>query len=124
MVKKFLDARKDIMFLDSEGNQNRNTCGFYDTRVAIDSGYKIDGTTQNVDGMNIYAYDYFQPYDYMSGLLNETENTHSVHWFNGGWLDEKMKKINEESRERYLELYERATLEGKEYKSQEPQLDK
>ena len=108
MVKKFLDAREDIMFLDSEGKQNRNTCGFYDTRVAIDAGYKIDGTTQNVGGMNIYAYDYFQPYDYMSGLLNETENTYSVHWFNGGWLDEKMKKINEESRKRYLELYDKA----------------
>lgn len=108
MVKKFFDAREDIMFLDSEGKQNRNTCGFYDTRVAIDAGYAIDGTTQNVGGMNIYAYDYFQPYDYMSGLFNETENTHSVHWFNGGWLDEKMKKINEESRERYLDLYKRA----------------
>ena len=108
MVKKFLDARADVFFIDKDGWPNRNTCGFYDTRVVIDAGYRIDGTTQNVGGMNIYAYDYFQPYDYMSGILNETAHTHSIHWFNGGWLDEKMKKANEESKRRYLELYERA----------------
>ncbi len=108
MIKKYLDARKDIMFIDSNGKQNRNTCGYYDTRVAIREGYKINGETQNIGGMNIYAYDYFQPFDYMSGIVNETENTYSVHWFNGGWLDEKMKKANEEAKKNYLELYSKA----------------
>ncbi len=112
MTKKFLDARKDIMFIDSNGKQNRNTCGFYDTRVAIDDGYKINGETQNINGMNIYAYDYFHPYDYMSGIVNETENTHSIHWFNGGWLDDKMKKANEEAKRNYLELYNKAVENG------------
>ncbi len=108
MIKKFLDARKDVYYLDADGNQNRNTCGFYDTQVAIENGYKINGKTQSVGGMNIYAYDFFHPYDYMSGIVNETENTYSVHWFNGGWLDEKMKKANEESKRKYLDLYNRA----------------
>ena len=112
MTKKFLDARKDIMFIDSNGKQNRNTCGFYDTRVAIDDGYKINGETQNINGMNIYTYDYFHPYDYMSGIVNETENTHSIHWFNGGWLDDKMKKANEEAKRNYLELYNKAVENG------------
>lgn len=112
MVKKFLDARKNIEFIDSGGKQNRNTCGFYDTRIAIEAGYKINGKTQNVEGMNIYAFDYFHPYDYMSGLLNETENTYSVHWFNGGWLDEKMKNENERTKKKYLELYEQAMRNG------------
>ena len=110
MVKKFLDARKEIKFIDQEGRHNRNTCGYYDTRVAIEAGYRIVGTTQSVNGMNIYSYDFFHPYDYMSGLLNETENTYSIHWFNGGWLDEKMKKMNEESRNRYLELYKKSIV--------------
>ena len=44
----------------------------------------------------------------MSGIINETENTHSIHWFNGGWLDEKMKKQNDESKRIYLELYHKA----------------
>lgn len=111
MIKKILDARKDIYFIDKNGKQNRNTCGFYDTSVAIREGYRLNGMTQSVGGMNIYAYDYFHPYDYMSGLMNETDNTYSVHWFNGGWLDEKMKEVNEESKKKYMELYKRAVMQ-------------
>lgn len=105
MIKKFLDARQNIFYCDEFGNQNKNTCGFYDTQVILNEGYKINGMTQNINGMNIYAYDYFHSYDYMSGITNETENTYSIHWFNGGWMDDKMKKANEESSRRYLELY-------------------
>lgn len=105
MIKKFLDARGDILFIDELGNLNKNTCGFYDTRTILDEGYKVNGTSQSINGMNVYAYDFFHPYDYMSGLLNMTENTVSIHHFNGGWLDEKMKKQNELSAKRYLELY-------------------
>lgn len=113
IIKKFLDARENIYFLDREGNQNRNTCGFYDTNVAICEGYKINGETQCINGMNIYAYDYFHPYDYMSGIINETKNTHSVHWFNGGWLDESMKKANEQVKKQYMELYQKAIAKQK-----------
>ena len=108
MIKKFLDSRNDIYFLNEDGSQNRNTCGFYDTRVALEYGYKINGTSQSIGDMNIYAYDYFHPYDYMSGIINETANTYSIHWFNGGWLDEKMKKANDEVRNVYLKLYQKS----------------
>lgn len=115
MIKKFLDARKGVFFIDEYGNQNKNTCGFYDTRTALNEGYNINGTTQCIKGMNIYAYDYFQPYDYMSGLLNITKNTFSIHHFNGGWLDEKMKEQNGLTSKRYLELYKECLIaeEGK-----------
>ena len=105
MIGKLLDLRKEISFIDSGGNQNRNTCGFYDTKVALENGYLMNGTTQCIDGMNIYAYDYFHPYDYMSGITNITANTHSIHHFNGGWLDEKNKMINEKTSKEYMQLY-------------------
>lgn len=108
MMKEFLDARQDVFFLNEDGSQNKNTCGFYDTRVALKHGYKINGTSQTIGDINVYAYDYFQPYDYMSGIINKTENTHSIHWFSGGWLDEKMKKANEEAKKVYMELYQKA----------------
>lgn len=108
MIRRFLDARKNIKFLYENGKQNRNTCGFYDTKVALEAGYVISGTTQNINGMNIYAYDYFHPYDYMSGTLKETSNTYSVHWFNGGWLDDNMRLQNEMTAMKYRELYERS----------------
>ncbi len=105
MIKKFLDARKDIHFIDSNGKQNRNTCGFYDTNVILKEGYLMNGMTQNIGGMNIYAYDYFHPYDYMSGITNITDNTYSIHCFNCGWMDENMKLQNMKSQREYLKLY-------------------
>lgn len=108
MIKKLLDLREKISFIDKKGNINKNTCGFYDTRVILDEGYKMNGTTQCVGGMNIYAYDYFQPMDYMSGQLNVTENTYAIHNYNGGWMDESMKKQNEVTAQRYKKLYDLA----------------
>ena len=108
MIKEFLDARSDIYFLDDNGNQNRNTCGFYDTQTVLRMGYKLTGETQSIHSMNIYAYDYFHPYDYMSGIAHETENTYSSHWFHGGWMDERMKRANTETRNRYIKLYHKA----------------
>ena len=113
MVKKFLDARKNVEFFEKDGTQNRRTCGFYDTRVALGAGYRMDGKVQSIGGMTIYPYDYFHPYDYMSGIVNKTDNTYSVHWFNGGWLNDEMKRINEESRMNYVKLYNEALMENK-----------
>ena len=108
MIGEFLSARSMLKYVQADGRQNRNTCGYYDTQIALKQGYKPDGTTQTINDMNIYAYDYFHPYDYMSGTVNETEHTYSIHWFNGGWLDEKMKMANEEARQKYMDLYYKA----------------
>ena len=108
MIKLFLDARKNISFLDADGQPQKITCGMYDTPVAIRAGYKINGKTQCINGMNIYAYDYFHPYDYMSGTVYETEHTYSIHWFNGGWLDGKMKKANDNTQKKYEHIYQKA----------------
>lgn len=108
MIGEFLEERESIGFYHPDGSQNKTTCGFYDTNVAIRQGYRLDGTTQNVRGMNIYASDYFQPYDYMSGRTDVTEHTCSIHWFNGGWLDEKMRSANEEAVHRFDRIYRAA----------------
>lgn len=108
MIKKFLEARADIPFLNEDGSRNTLTCGYYDTSVALENGYCINGKTQCIHGMNIYASDYFHPYDYMSGHKNMTEHTYAVHWFNGGWLDEEMKRANAETMDRFDKVYDMA----------------
>lgn len=108
MIGELLKERKNVPFLDADGRRNTFTCGFYDTNAVIKNGYQINGTTQNVQGMNIYAFDYFHPYDYMSGHTYMTEHTYSVHRFNGGWLDEKMKLANRETMREYDRIYELA----------------
>lgn len=113
MIGKFLRAREDVLFLDADGRTNTVTCGYYDTNVAIKNGYQINGTTQSIQGMNIYAFDYFHPYDYMSGHTYMTEHTYAIHRFNGGWLDEKMKRANQETMQEFDRIYERAVQNGR-----------
>ena len=107
-IKKFIDRRKDTLFIDKSGDYNKKTCGFYDTLTAIDMGYQINGGTQALDNINIYAYDYFHPYDYMSGEVNITSNTYSIHWFNGGWLSDIEKESNETAKKQYYDIYKLA----------------
>lgn len=45
-----------------------------------------------VKEMNIYACDYFCPYDYNNGELKITDNTRSIHWYDASWLDERMQR--------------------------------
>lgn len=96
-IKKILEYRENVFFVNADGEKNKTTCGYYDTKAVLDAGYKMNGQNQKVLDMNIYSYDYFHPYDYMSGRLDVTENTFSIHHFNGGWLDKKMKQLNEET---------------------------
>jgi hypothetical protein len=65
----------------------------------------VNGRSQSINGLNIYGYDYFVPYDYMTGTCNRTNNTYSVHWYSGGWLDEEKRKANEETAAKYEEIY-------------------
>lgn len=101
IILELLKNRENIKFFNNDGSYNRISNGFYETQIALRNGYKISGQTQNIRGMNIYAFDYFHPYDYMSGHLFITDNTYSIHHFNGGWLDDKMKQANLKAKERY-----------------------
>ena len=82
--------------------------GLIDTQIALKAGYQINGENQNVLGINIYTYDYFHPYDYMSGMMHKTSRTFSIHHFNGGWLDENACANNRRTAQLYEELVSRA----------------
>lgn len=101
MIKKMLDYRIDEHFILEDGSYNQTTCGYYETNPLIKCGMKPDNTTQIINDMTIYSSDFFHPYDYMSGETTITENTFSVHHFNGGWLD--TDKYDE--RKKTVELY-------------------
>ncbi len=116
-ILKVLNERENISFFMKDGSPNRTTCGFYDTNVALKNGYIINGKTQNIMGMNIYASDYFHPYDYMSMQTNQTNHTYSIHWFNGGWLDEKTRQANMLVSQKYDSIYQQCI------KNQEKSID-
>ncbi len=101
IIKKMLDFRIHEHFIRSDGTMNLTTCGYYETMPLIEMGYIPNNITQNINGMTIFSSDFFHPYDYMSGETIITNNTYSIHHFNGGWIDEKHKMLREKTREEY-----------------------
>lgn len=104
MIKRMLDFRKDERFIREDGSMNLTTCGYYETTPLMHMGFKPNNTVQNIGGMTIFSSDFFHPYDYMSGETYVTENTYSIHHFNGGWLDEKNREEREKTRKEYQHL--------------------
>lgn len=100
-IGELLKARENLTFVDRQGNCNKNTCGYYDTRTLQKFGYQMNGKKQRVLDINIYPYEVFHPYDYMSGRIEKTENTYGIHHFNGGWLDQTMKEANRRTSEEF-----------------------
>ena len=90
--KNYWIIEKNIAFIRDDGTFNLETCGVYETKPFIENGMTVDNTVQRINGMTVFASEYFHPYDYMSGETNITDNTYSIHHFNGGWLDGKKKR--------------------------------
>ena len=63
------------------------------TKVLLKHGLKQNGSRQTVADVEIYPVDYFCPKNYNTGLLMITENTYSIHHFNGSWKEGKTAKI-------------------------------
>lgn len=111
-LEPFLECWKERELIRRDGTLDNISSGLLDTTIALRQGYVINGKNQTVNGMNIYTYDYFHPYDYMSGKLELTEDTFSVHHFNGGWLDSKSKDESEDITKLYEMLMKSAIYVG------------
>lgn len=109
-LEPFIDVWSKRSLVRHDGTLDSISSGLIDTSVALNAGYAISGRNQTVMGMNIYTYDYFHPYDYMSGKLEKTSDTFSIHHFNGGWLDEKAKADNLQAIRMYDELMGQAEI--------------
>lgn len=105
-LEPFLESWSQRSLIRTDGTLDSISSGLIDTSIALKAGYRINGKNQIVNGMNIYSYDYFHPYDYMSGKLEVTDDTFSIHLFHGGWLDADAKIVNEETIKTYDMLME------------------
>lgn len=57
------------------------------TGVLLAHGLRLDGSRQNVDGIEIYPVDYLCPMNYKTGKIEITGNTYSIHHFDGSWKE-------------------------------------
>ncbi|QFJ53911.1 glycosyltransferase family 32 protein [Pseudobutyrivibrio xylanivorans] len=62
------------------------------TKVLVEHGLKLDGTRQQVAGMEIYPIEAFCPKNWATGAIRCTEATYSIHHFEASWHEKGAKK--------------------------------
>jgi mannosyltransferase OCH1-like enzyme len=93
LVKELLDNYEATSF-EAE-NQDRNagiykTVVQYTTELLVERGLKNTDEIQCVDGIYIYPKEYFNPLEHIN-QMHITENTRSIHWYDGTWQPKSVK---------------------------------
>lgn len=93
LVKELLGIYEQMGF-ESE-NQNRaagiyKTVVSYTTDLLVSHGLKNTPEAQFVDGIYIYPKEYFNPLEHIN-QLHITENTRSIHWYDGTWQPKRYR---------------------------------
>lgn len=105
VLKRILEFYDTISFINDDGSFNTTPAPYYETKILKEFGFDVlNDDTQSINGIKIFASDYFSPMDYMSGTLEITKNTYSIHWFSMTWLPEKeryFKKLEWKLSEKY-----------------------
>lgn len=91
LFAEVIDYYKTLHFCNEEGVQNPGTVVAHTTHVLENHGLKRENKIQELDGLvTIYPQDWFNPFDDLTGVLEKTTNTHSIHWFSKTWLEKPM----------------------------------
>ncbi len=83
--KRVLDYYAGVHFLQPDGTYDRETVVRRTTALLVQEGLEPRHAMQQVAGIWIYPKEYFNPLDDLTGRLEKTENTRSIHWYARTW---------------------------------------
>lgn len=107
MIREMLDYRLNFPFVLEDGSLNTTTNGFYESIPFIRQGMRIDNSLQIINGMTVYPASIFHPYDYMSCEEKIEDNTVSIHYFYGGWMESNDWQNRFNTQEKYKTVLKR-----------------
>lgn len=86
IYETILEGFEKLNYHLPDGSRNPYTMIPMVTEIMKSKGLNGFNSVQNVDGIYIYAPDYFNPLDDATGRLRKTENTRTIHWFMKSWI--------------------------------------
>ncbi len=101
MFTELLEDYEGDSFFNEDGTPNLSTNVERITKNCLKHGLVLNNTKQTVNGFTLFPNDYFCPKDCVTKALNITENTHTIHYFDGSWLSEE-DKCMANLKEKYL----------------------
>ncbi len=84
---EILKGFEQLDFYLPDGNRNPFTMIPMVTKIMQERGLILKDEIQTIDGITIYPNEYFNPFDDITGLLQKTPNTRSIHWYAKTWAD-------------------------------------
>lgn len=94
VIKELRDGYERITFLNSDGEINMEPSPIYQTRELERLGVVINGMLQQKGNFIVFPPEYFSPVNEF-GYGIPTENTFSIHQYDGSWYDEVQRGVKE-----------------------------
>ncbi|MEQ8154214.1 MAG: glycosyltransferase [Clostridiaceae bacterium] len=91
IIKGMMDDYLERQFIKVDGTCDLTPCPQINTKYLIELGLIQNDTLQTINDMVIFPTDYFCPKHILTGKITITNNTYSVHHFNGSWLESDKK---------------------------------
>lgn len=86
VYKEILDSYKESSFVKADGSLDLTTVVTRVSNIFKKHGLKDVDEIQEVAGVTVYPAEYFCPKNFETGELHITENTRTIHWFDGSWM--------------------------------------
>lgn len=94
LFKEFLEEYSNVHFKLDDGSFDITTNVSRITRKCTEKGFIPNNKAQIIDGFKLFPKDYFCPKSPLTLITTLTENTYTIHHFDGSWLTEKDKWKN------------------------------
>jgi len=91
IYKEILNYYAGQNFLNEDGTINQETVVTKTTKILREQGMKNVKEIQKIGGITIYPKEYFNPMNNNTGVIDITENTHSIHWYSMSWISPGMR---------------------------------
>ncbi|MBD5435325.1 MAG: glycosyl transferase [Treponema sp.] len=101
VYREILDSYETASFLNDDGSMNLTTVVERVSGIFRRHGLSDKNEIQQVAGITVYPAEYFCPKDFETGALHITENTYSIHWFDGSWVSEYDKQLQNQIQKIY-----------------------
>ncbi|MBQ9214728.1 MAG: glycosyl transferase [Bacteroidales bacterium] len=95
IYKEILQSYQEEHFLKSDGSYNLKTVVSRVSEVFCKHGFVKDNVIQEVAGVRVYPTEYFCPKDLKTMQLNITENSYTIHHYDGSWCPAEVKRLLE-----------------------------
>lgn len=103
---ELLRSYDNAHFILPDGSYDMTTNVKRVTDFCLKYGLQPNNTFQTINGLTIFPKEYFSPKDYESETYTITENTHTIHHFDGSWLPDE-DRLALEMKRKYAQLMPR-----------------